>query len=169
MKKLFTIALLVCCVSAAGFAQTKEGEGKKQHGQRFESERIAYLSQKMNLTPEEAQAFWPIYNVAEAEQKELNKAVRTSLKALNEAFKEKMPETEISTRLDNYLKALDSQKNVHIKYAAKYKKAVGVEKTAKFYRAYESFRRQQIKSLRGQGHPGMHNGGQPRQLPRDVK
>lgn len=152
MKKIIALAL-AAAFSMAAFAQEKQGTPVKHHGQKIESQKIAFITEKMNLTVEEAQAFWPLYNEAEAAQKKINQSIRQSLKALNQAMKEKLDEKEISKLLDEYVSALSKQKNVHTEYLAKYKKAVGVEKTAKFYRAYESFRRQQINNLRG-GHGG---------------
>ena len=33
-----------------------------QNGNRLEALKIAYITKKMDLSPEEAQKFWPIYN-----------------------------------------------------------------------------------------------------------
>jgi hypothetical protein len=35
---------------------------RAQNGNRLEALKIAYLTNKLNLSPEEAQKFWPIYN-----------------------------------------------------------------------------------------------------------
>src|ERR1700751_2005111 len=36
--------------------------GVAQNGNRLEALKIAYITNKLNLSPEEAQKFWPIYN-----------------------------------------------------------------------------------------------------------
>jgi len=62
MKK---ILLIISFISLAymGFAQDdlpgKKGGGG---GERLEAYKIAYITKRLNLTPEEAQKFWPIYN-----------------------------------------------------------------------------------------------------------
>lgn len=38
-----------------------------QNGNRLEALKIAYITKKMDLSPEEAQKFWPIYNLYAAE------------------------------------------------------------------------------------------------------
>ena len=52
-----------------------------QNGNRLEALKIAYITNKLNLSPEEAQKFWPIYNQYSLELKvaRLKKAVRLSL------------------------------------------------------------------------------------------
>ncbi len=42
-------------------AQEKDDK-KEPDGSRIASLKIAYLTRKLNLSPEEAQRFWPIYN-----------------------------------------------------------------------------------------------------------
>ena len=64
----YAMATILLLVGASAFAQ---GQGNRQQGNdwmaRMRSEKIAFLTSEIGLTPEEAQAFWPIYNKAEAE------------------------------------------------------------------------------------------------------
>jgi hypothetical protein len=55
MKRYITI-LLVCFGFLAGIAQN--GGGKEK----IKKLKIAYFTENLNFTPEEAQHFWPIYN-----------------------------------------------------------------------------------------------------------
>jgi hypothetical protein len=52
MKRFLLFTILV---SAVLFAPA-------QNGNRLEALKIAYITNKLNLSPEEAQKFWPIYN-----------------------------------------------------------------------------------------------------------
>lgn len=58
MRKLLVI-LSFCLATAPAFTQE---ENNQRGGNRLESLKIAYLTKKLNLSPEEAQRFWPIYN-----------------------------------------------------------------------------------------------------------
>ena len=151
MKRIAIIAasLLIC---VAGYAQN-EAKCKEDWKQKMMSEKIAFLTMELNLTPEEAQVFWPVYN---SENKEADKAIGNTIscyRALAKALEEGKTEGEISKLLDNYLKAQEEQKNVASKAAAQYKKVLPVEKVAKLYIAEEKFRRQHIRRLHG-GHDG---------------
>ncbi|MCB0665633.1 MAG: hypothetical protein KDC80_07420, partial [Saprospiraceae bacterium] len=60
MKKLLTnssLAAMMMLVSCIGLlAQERPVQ------ERIEAQRVAFITQRVNLSPEEAQQFWPIYN-----------------------------------------------------------------------------------------------------------
>ena len=58
MKRFFTLAIFLMICTIAGFSQD---ESNVDAG-RLQAYKIAYLTKRLNLTPQEAQRFWPIYN-----------------------------------------------------------------------------------------------------------
>ncbi len=58
MKKIILFSIFSLCLMASAFAQ-RSGERMKN---RMEGYQIAFITDKLNLTSEEAQKFWPIYN-----------------------------------------------------------------------------------------------------------
>ena len=78
MKPLILAALVLICATISAGASEK-GDWK----QKMMSEKIAFLTVELNLTPEEAQAFWPVYNQVCAEfdttMEEIFKADRKSV------------------------------------------------------------------------------------------
>ena len=132
-------------LTSAHAATNGQGDWK----QRIMSEKIAFLTMEMGITPEEAQAFWPVYNEV---NKQLNDAVVNvfkNYKALEDAVN---AGKDASKLLDNYLAALEKQRSVESKAAAKYRKVLPENKVAKLYIGEEKFRRNQIRRL--QGGPG---------------
>ena len=71
MKKY--ILFLVVFLSITTFVSAQRGGGGKN---RMESYRIAYITDKLSLTPEEAQRFWPIYNQFRDQLKEILKMLK---------------------------------------------------------------------------------------------
>ncbi|MCR8668563.1 sensor of ECF-type sigma factor [Aestuariibaculum sp. M13] len=53
MKKLI-LPILFLLISVTGFAQG--------HDEKFKELKIPFISERLNLTPDEAEKFWPIYN-----------------------------------------------------------------------------------------------------------
>ncbi len=53
MKKLI-LPILILFISASVFAQG--------HGDKFKELKIPFISERLNLSPDEAEKFWPIYN-----------------------------------------------------------------------------------------------------------
>jgi hypothetical protein len=66
MKRLLPILFLICTLPV--FSQ--QGGNQDADGSRIEALKIAYLTKKLNLSPEEAQRFWPVYNKYASELKQ---------------------------------------------------------------------------------------------------
>ena len=115
--------------------------------QKMMSEKIAFLTAEMDLTPEEAQAFWPVYNEVNKRSDEAMHKVFGTFKALEQALNEGKSEKEVQKLLDEYLQALDMQKEANKEAADKYKKVLPAEKVARLYVGEERFRRQHIRRL----------------------
>ena len=116
MQKFLLMVMLVLGTATLTFAQNEE---QKRDGGRIEALKIAYLTKKLDLTPEEAQKFWPIYN-------EYTKEIR-------------------KTRMDarkNQEKEIDTEEkllNIRKKYDGEFAKAISKEKVNTFFRAEKEF------------------------------
>jgi hypothetical protein len=69
MKKLIVTALFLLAVVAANFAQP--GQRGERAQEKIEAFRIAFFTEKLQLTPEESKTFWPLYNQFENERETL--------------------------------------------------------------------------------------------------
>lgn len=65
MKKILII--LVALISFAGAGMGQDKDPKNAEAGRLQAYKIAFLTKRLNLTPDEAQRFWPIYNQYEQE------------------------------------------------------------------------------------------------------
>ena len=153
---LLSVALLTFCFTADG--QNNPGSDWMS---RMRSEKIAFLTSEIGLTPEEAQVFWPIYNKAEAEETAAFNETRKCFSALNEAVQQKKSQGEISRLLHEYTAAVTKSQGVQAKYISQYEKVISAEKVAKLFLAEERFRNNQIMRLQGGGFNagGSFNGG----------
>jgi hypothetical protein len=131
MKKIIIICLsLVLTVSA--FAQ---------QGKRVEAMRIAFITQRLNLTSEEAQQFWPVFNqFSEKMQQIRGPKMDAPLDEMNDTDAEKM----ILSEFDKEAKELELKKE----YYQKLKKVLPVRKVAKLYRAERDFKAELVKYLK---------------------
>jgi hypothetical protein len=75
-KIIFTI--LVLLISAHTFGQ----RGEKMR-ERLKAQKVAFITEKLNLTADEAQKFWPIYNAHEKEMEMLRHNSREKQHRLN--------------------------------------------------------------------------------------
>lgn len=159
MKKIITIiaaATAILCFSTSASAHKRCGEDWKE---KMRSEKIAFLTTEIGLTPEEAQAFWPVYNQVEKDKDEAMHNVIKTYKELCKAIED--GSKDVSALLDKYIAAQAKMNEVENGVAAKYKAVLPVEKVAKLYVSEERFRRNHIRKLHGgEGRPGQP--GQPR-------
>ena len=146
MKRIFYIALMAVMLAGIGTASA-HNSFTNDWKQKLMSEKVAFLTVEMGITPEEAQVFWPIYNEVSKKNDEAMQKVFSSYKALEQALNEGKGSKDIQKLLDAYLDALEDQKEVNSDAADKYKSVLPVEKVAKLYIGEEKFRRQHIRNL----------------------
>ncbi len=116
MNKLFFSILFLFAIGLKGYSQE---DNDKPDGSRLEALKIAYLTKKLNLNPEEAKRFWPIYNNYAAEIH----GART------EQRKNKVSQLETEEKM----------LRVRKKYNGEFTTAIGAEKTDIFFRSEKDF------------------------------
>jgi hypothetical protein len=117
MKQMLTMVLIF--LTSAALAQPERNIRPGQGMQKLESMHIAYLTRELNLTPEEAQQFWPVYN-----------KYRNELKA---TFKQG---TGSADPLEQQQKMLDIRK----KYRGEFAKSLGNERANRVFGSADHFR-----------------------------
>ena len=118
MKKLLLIITLFLTIGAAVMAQD-DGDDQKNNGGKVEALKIGYLTKKLNLSTEEAQKFWPIYN----------------------KYAEEIRKVRIDARA-NKDKEIDTEEkllSIRKKYNGEFIKALSSEKVNSFFKAEKEF------------------------------
>ena len=149
-----TFRLFAAMTALALFSMTAMAQPKGNWQERIKSEKIAFITTELELTPEEAQVFWPVYNQIEKKTQDSQQAVKTTYRALIEALKsDTATEKEIDKLLDEYLAAKLALKNIGKDDVTKFRKVLPGKKVAKLYVAEENFRRNHLRNMKG-GHNG---------------
>lgn len=120
MKRILMILTMFLGLAVVTVAQddgddAKEGGG----GGRIEALKIAYLTKKLNLSTDEAQKFWPIYN----------------------KYVDEIRKTRVDARL-NKEKEIDMEEkllNIRKRYNGEFGKALSTEKVNSFFRVEKEF------------------------------
>ena len=160
-----TLRLFATMTAITLFSMSATAQPKENWKERIQSEKIAFITAELDLTPEEAQVFWPVYNQIEKNRCESQKAVMASYRALLEALKsDTATEKEIDKLLDEYLAAKLAQKNVGKDDVTKFRKVLPGKKVAKLYVAEENFRRNHLRNMKG-GHNGHGHTNSPGHKP----
>ncbi|MBI9061530.1 MAG: hypothetical protein JEZ14_06050 [Marinilabiliaceae bacterium] len=142
MKQITIIIALLLSVSFMQAQNKKEEKLEKVRAQK-----IAFLTQKMNLSPDEAQVFWPVYNEFSTQKKELNKKKREAMVELKQkwdtatdAQKEAVADQMIAFRMEEA--KLDQS------YHAQFKDVLPIDKVLKLYHAELQFKNYLMKQIR---------------------
>ncbi len=75
MKKIY---ILLSLIFLCGFAKSQDTQQPidEKKVQDIEALKVAFISKELELTPDEAQKFWPVYNQYSKEIKEARKSVK---------------------------------------------------------------------------------------------
>ena len=159
--KNFAIMAVIALLSFSNIqAQQKQ---KCNWQEKMMSEKIAFITMELQLTPEEAQVFWPVYNQINQKNKEAQKAINKAYRAMVKAMEEgTVSDKELNALLDDYLAAKQEHKEAGKGDADQYRKVLPAKKVAKLYVAEENFRRHHIRNFKG-GHKGPGGAGCPAQ------
>lgn len=137
------LILMAILVPVLAQAQRPRLQEKKDE---IEAQKIAFITREINLTSEEAQKFWPVYNQHQKEKQEIRKARREVIRDHKKI--EEMSDAEVQkameTVLTNKQKELDLEKTYHTRYLT----VLPVKKVAGLYKAEEKFKRVLLERLK---------------------
>lgn len=190
MRKTFI--LLICCmlaiVSVNGQNQPFNGgqprqgwqrQGRNQNQQQapnrsgqfspaeYWEQQKAFITENASLTPDEANAFFPIYNELQQKKRELNRETRHFMREAAAA----------NASEEQSLKAIEAQAETNIKiaelekeYLQKFKKVLPATKILKVQNAEEQFNSQMLKDIQqSRGHQFQQGLQRPGQQPQQQR
>ena len=136
MKVVLLLTLSICMTMQLS-AQDRQDEIKEK----IESKKIAYLSDKLDLSPEEAQVFWPLYN-------EYNDELRVTRSHRKKEKRDELTDAEADVLLDHYLNSQQSEIDIKRKYVDKFKAVIGSTKTLRLWRSERQFKEDILKQVK---------------------
>ncbi len=157
MKKPI-ILLIITFFAYSAFAQNEPPREQKSHTyQQIQSAKIAFFTTEIQLTPKEAEEFWPLYNEYWREREMLMRRTQESMRVITAYVKDGSPKTEpeLVKLMGVYISNLTEEGSIHKIYFDKFYKILPVEKVARIYIAEEQFRMKMIRQFRGGGSPAV--------------
>ncbi len=141
-KILFPIIFLL--VASLSFSQ-----GFKEKREKVKALKVAYITEQLELTTDEAQKFWPIYNAFDENQSELR---HEKMRAILDRFKpgnvEKLSEKDASNSLIQMEKIEEDLFNLKKKFIKDLQGVISAKKIIKLKKAEEDFNRELLKQMR---------------------
>ena len=142
MKKSILIIILFLSLNALS-----QGRGEK-----LKALKVAFITERLDLTQEEAQEFWPIYNTYEDNERKLRMDTFEERKDLDI---ETLSETEANELINNFTKAENERHQLKQTFIEEIRKVLPAKKVILLKKAEDDFKRQMLEQFkrRRQGRP----------------
>ena len=168
MKRVISIICLMLALSASAQDNRMPNRRDQFSPAEYAKQQREFFTKNAELAPQEADAFFPIYNELQQKKREINRQIRMTMR--------QEPGTQISE--EQSLKAIDAKADANIKiaelekeYLNKFKEVLPASKILKIQNAEEQFNSQILKDIQqtrghqfqqGQQRPGQQQRlGQP--------
>lgn len=143
MKRLFFItAILSLALTVNVFSQSKSDKETL-----VKAQKIIFFTEKLNLTPEEAQDFWPVYNSYWKKKKTIIGERKKAMQYCSENM-HKMSSKEIERYGDMYINFHKQESDLLVEYNKKLKKLLSPDKIMKLYQADYDFKTYLLRQIR---------------------
>ncbi|MBK6544987.1 MAG: hypothetical protein IPO78_00725 [Saprospiraceae bacterium] len=148
MKRIFFITLFLISKLIIGTAQDDpemRPEGKQRMMEKMEAMRVAFLTNKLDLTTEESTHFWPVYNEFSKKRMELRKDL---IFHKRDARKNEMTDEESKKALEDQFNIQEKELSLKKNYYEKFKAILPSKKLAKLEPAEMEFNQEVIRKLK---------------------
>jgi hypothetical protein len=126
MKRLLTFVFLGGCLVAAAQDPNETGQAPvdPKAMERINNLRIAYLTEKLELTPEQAERFWPVYREFSQERMKLRNELRVAHQAIDPNNPDPKKEQEL---VDLSLKVRQRELDLEKDYSGRLLKVISAQ------------------------------------------
>ena len=146
MFRWLSLAALLLALAPAASAQ-----GGRRLAQ-LENAKIAFITNRVTLTQDQAQRFWPLYNEFSERRRDLNRNGRL----LRRDVTESMTDQQIRENFNQSFAVRQQELNLEKEYFEKFQKVISLRQVALLFMAERDFTREVIKRVAGApGQPGL--------------
>jgi len=134
--------LILILFQAQAYAQERSDE-------RIKALKVAYITERLSLTPEEAEVLWPVYNEFESRKAEIKRSERQ----IGEEFtknQDNLSNSEINKMLDEGNRLNKAESELLLQFDKKFREILPPAKVMKLYIAEVQFRNYLINKFREQ-------------------
>ena len=142
MRFLLIILFSFACLNINAQHEERGRKHPRASKEKMEAHKIAFITKELDLTPEEAQVFWPVYNEYEKDKKAIKKErmPKPNLEELDDTQADKL----IKAHLDNKSQGLALEKE----YVEKFKQVLPTKKVLQLMIVERRFKEEVLKDLR---------------------
>ncbi|GCD77036.1 hypothetical protein JCM31826_05180 [Thermaurantimonas aggregans] len=145
-KRIVALTVLLMSVLCAGAQHDKIHQKART---RIENMRIAIITSRLDLTTEESEKFWPLYNEY---RKKIDKLHQDRMELIDRKMQSDsvnaLSDGEAEKVLSSILKINDEYARVQNEYYKRFQKLLGSRRALELYRSEVQFKRAIVRELR---------------------
>jgi Spy/CpxP family protein refolding chaperone len=136
------LVILLMVYAFPGFSQ----EIPRSSQERFNAQRIAFFTERLRLTPEEAQEFWPVYNEYQDEKNQIIEKRRELTRNLVQN-QQTLSDDKIEELGDEYVASVIEEAELLAIYHARFKEVLPVRKVPRIYQTENQFKNYLLRQI----------------------
>lgn len=140
MKPLFIFCTLLLMGTAINAQDNEQIE-------KIKAQKVAFITEKLGLTPATAQKFWPVYNEFAAKKDSLNNLRSTGRKEMKEKW-DKLSPKQKEAEVDRQMQQRWDESKLEQHYHEKFKKILSIDQVLLLYEAEHEFKMRLIRQIR---------------------
>lgn len=142
MSKYGKLGALILCLLTSWAITAQNGPGR----QKIKTLKVAFITERLSLTPEEAQVFWPVYNEHEQNIQSIRRKERLEVQTrlMDMAL---LTEAEANQLLDVLVNLEREKQELHISFLKKVSQVITPKKTLLLIKAEEDFKRRLLREM----------------------
>jgi len=150
MSKFLSFLSILLLYTSLVVAQGHKRNISPEMRAKFEAQKISYITQQLDLSPKDAQQFWPLYN----EMQKKNQAIHDEFRQLFKSLKKdslNLSESELSRISDRIADLKVEEAKMEREYHYKFKKVITAKQILDLHLAERQFQGMLIRKLKGHG------------------
>ena len=141
MSKYGKLGAFIFCLFAS-FVIYGQGQGREK----IRTLKVAFITERLSLTSEEAQVFWPIYNEHEKSTQRIRRTERVEIQSKLMDM-DLLTNAEANQLLDQLIVLEQEKQELHIEFLDRISQVISPKKTLLLIKAEEDFKRRLLREM----------------------
>lgn len=139
-----TFALLLLIIGAASTTANAQRRSEEEI-KKIQDAKVAIITNRLNLTPEQSTGFWPMYNEYSQKRREIHRAQR---KIINDKKAEGQNDEAVLNNLKEVQELRQKELDLEKEYQNKFLKVITASQVIELYKAERTFNDMLIQRLK---------------------
>ena len=119
---------------------------QNQNFEKFSTYKVGFFTKKINLTSEEAERFWPVYNDYQKQKSQIQREKIMIIRDFNQN-ESTLSDNQLAEMGDKLIKYIADESSLAVSFHKKVKEILPPEKVIRYYQAENQYKIQLLKEL----------------------